>query len=162
MAIDTWLKGIATGLPLLGALLIWRWGGRFPGAQRWVAAAIFGVAGVSALTLFLLNRHYACILVTSRNNCLMDGVASLSLFLLDVFFAVRCAVPPPEGSRRDLIMMLLLSGALAGMGLPINLLVLIVALNLFLFTGSRWLRKHGFQPRIFVLRDDYKDEDDRR
>jgi hypothetical protein len=58
--------------------------------------------------------------------------------------------------------MLLLSGALAGMGLPINLLVLIVALNLFLFTGSRWLNKKGFQPRVFVLRDDYRDEDDRQ
>jgi hypothetical protein len=159
MAPDIWLKGIATGLPLLGALLIWRWGGRFPRAQRWVAAAIFGVAGASALTLFLLNRQYACVLVTGKTNCLMDGAASLGLFLLDAFFAVRCGVPPPEGKRRDLVMMLVLSGALAGMGLPINLLVLIVALNLFLFTASRWLRQKGFQPRIFVLRDDYRDEE---
>lgn len=158
MAPDTWLRVIAVGLPLAGALVIWRWGGRFPHAQRWVAAVLFAVAGLAALLLFLLNRHYACILVPGRANCLWDGAASLGLFLLNVLFAVRCIVPAGEGKRRDLVVMLLLSGAFAGIGLASNLLVLIVFLNLFLFVGSRWLSRQGFQPRFLVLRDDYKDD----
>jgi len=55
----------------------------------------------------------------------------------------------------------LLSSALAGIGLAQNLLVLIVFLNLFLFVGYRWLTGKGIQPRILVLRDDYKDDDPR-
>jgi NADH:ubiquinone oxidoreductase subunit 4 (subunit M) len=161
MAPDTWLRVIAVVLPLAGALVIWRWGGRFPHAQRWVAAALFGVAGLAALLLFLLNRQYACILTTGRANCLWDGAASLGLFMLDVLFAVRCIVPPAEGKRRDLVLMLLLSGAVAGIGLAQNLLLLIVFLNLLLFVGSRWLTGKGLQPRFLVLRDDYKDDNQR-
>ena len=79
--------------------------------------------------------------------------------MLNTLFVIRCAVPETEGKRRDLILMLLLSSALAGMGLAQNLLVLIVFLNLFLFVGHRWLTGKGFQPRLFVLRDDYEDDD---
>ena len=159
MAPDTWLRVTAIGIPLAGALVIWRWGGRFPLAQRWVAAAIFGVVGLVALTLFLLNRQYACILASGRANCLLDGAGPLGLFLLDALFAIRCVVPPAAGKRRDFILMLLLSGALAGIGLARNLLALIIFLNLFLYLGSRWLTRKGFQPRLLVLRDDYEDDD---
>jgi NADH:ubiquinone oxidoreductase subunit 4 (subunit M) len=161
MATDTWLRALAIGLPLAGALVFWQWGSRFPAAQRWVAAAIFGVAGVIVLALFLIDRHYACVLASGSRSCLWDGAASLGLFLLDALFAVRCIVSPGEGKRRDFILMLLLSGALAGIGLSLNLLLLIVFLNVFLFVGHRWLTKKGFQPRFLVLRDDYRDGDDR-
>jgi hypothetical protein len=162
MAPDTWLRVVAVGAPLAGALVVWRWGERFPHARRWVAAVIFGAAGLAALLLFLLNRRYACILVSGRTNCLWDGAASLGLFLLGTSFAIRCAVPASEGKKRDFILMLLLSSALAGIGLAMNLLALIVFLNLFLFVGSRWLSRQGFQPRFLVLRDDHKDEEDQR
>ena len=158
---DTWLRVVAVGLPLVGAIAIWRWGGRFRRAPRWAAAIIFGIAGLAALALFLLNRHYACILSSGSANCLMDGLGTLGLFLLDTFFAVRCVLPPAGDKRRDFISMLLLSSALAGMGLAKNLLVLIIFLNLFLFVGQRWLTRKGFQPRILVLRDDYEDREDR-
>jgi hypothetical protein len=85
----------------------------------------------------------------------------VGVFLLDGFFAARCAIPPAEGRRRDYLLMLMLSGALAGLALAQNLLVLIVFLNLFFYVGYRWLSKKGFQPRFLVLRDDYKDGDDR-
>jgi len=161
MAPDTWLRVVAIGLPLAGATAIWRWGARFRRGQRWVAASVFVIVGVLALALFLLNRHYACILSAGRANCLMDGLGTLGLFLLDAFFAIRCVAPAAGDKGRDFISMLLLSGALAGMGLAKNLLVLIIFLNLFLFVGYRWLTRKGFQPRILVLRDDYKDGDDR-
>jgi NADH:ubiquinone oxidoreductase subunit 4 (subunit M) len=161
MDANTWLRVIAIGAPLAGAMIIWRWGDRFPPAQRWVAATIFGVVGLLALTLFLLDRQYACVLASGRASCLLDGGGSLGLFLLNAFFAIRCLIPAREGKRRDVILMLLLSGALTGMGLAQNLLVLIIFLNLFLYVGYRWLTRQGFQPRLFILRDDYKDGDDR-
>ena len=161
MVPDTWLRVAAIGLPLAGALAIRRWGGRFPLAQRWVAAAIFSAVALLALALFLLNRQYACIVVSGRANCLLDGAGPLGLALLAMFSAIRCVVPASEGKRRDLVLMLLLCGALAGIGLARNLLALIVFLNLFLFVGYRWLTGKGFQPRILILRDDYKDDDTR-
>ena len=158
---DTWLRVVAIGLPLVGAIVLWRWGARFRRAQRWVAAGVFVFVGVLALALFLLNRQYACILSSGRANCLMDGLGTLGLFLLDAFFAIRCVVPAAGDRGRDFISMLLLGSAWAGIGLAKNLLVLIIFLNLFLFVGHRWLTRKGFQPRIFVLRDDYKDGDGR-
>jgi hypothetical protein len=158
MAADTWLRVVAIGLPLAGALVIWRWGGRFPSAQRWVAAVVFGVAGLGALLLFLLNRYYACILSTGRASCLIDGLGTLGVCLLNVFFAARCVVPEAGGKGRSVILNLFLSSALAGMGLAQNLLVLIVFLNLFMFVVYRWLTGKGIQPRFLVLRDDYKDD----
>jgi hypothetical protein len=158
---NTWLRVVAIGLPLVGAIAIWRWGARFRRAQRWVAATVFGIAALIALTLFLLNRQYACILSSGRANCLLDGLGTLGLFLLDAFFAIRSVIPPAGDRSRDVISMLLLSSALAGIGLAKNLLVLILFLNLFLFVGHRWLTRKGFQPRILVLRDNYKDGDDR-
>jgi NADH:ubiquinone oxidoreductase subunit 4 (subunit M) len=159
MAPDTWLRIAAISLPLAGALVIWRWGGRFPDAQRWLAAAILGLSGLLSLSLFLLNRQYACLLVSGSANCLVDGAGLLGLFLLDAFFVIRCLVPPDQRKKRDFILMLSMSGALGGIGLSQNLLAWIVFINLFLFVGHRWLTKHGFQPRFMVLRDDYKDED---
>jgi NADH:ubiquinone oxidoreductase subunit 4 (subunit M) len=161
VTLGTWLRAVVIGLPLAGALAIWLWVDRCRPAQRWVVAAIFGVAGLVALSLFLLNRQYACMLTSGRANCLLDGAGTLGIFLLDVFLAIRCLVPAGEGKRRNVILMLLLSGALAGLGLAQNLLVLIVFLNLFLYVGYRWLTGKGFQPRLFILRDDYRNGDDR-
>jgi hypothetical protein len=161
VASDAWLRGVAIALPLAGALVIWRWGDLFDPARRWAAAAIFGVASAAVLILFLFNRHYACIVASGSKNCLWDGAASLGLFLLDSLFAIRCIVPPEQGKRRDFIVMLLLSGALAGIGLSENLLLLVIFLNVFLFVGHRWLTRKGIQPRFLVVRDDYNNGDDR-
>ena len=160
-ATDAWLGVIAVGLPLAGALVIWRWGGRFPHAQRGAAAAVFGVAGLAALLLFLLNGHYACILSAGRGSCLTDGLGTLGVCLVNAFFAVRCVLPEAGGRGRSVILGLLLSGALAGMGTAQNLLVLIVFLNLFMFVVYRWLTGKGIQPRFLVVRDDYKDDENR-
>ena len=161
MSPDTGLRVVAICLPLAGALVIWRWGGRFPHAQRWVAAVLFGVAGLAALLLFLLNGHHACILSIGRASCLMDGLGTLGVCLLNAFLAARCVMPEAGGRERSVILILLLSSALAGMGLAQNLLMLIVFLNLFMFVVYRWLTGKGLQPRFLILRDDYKDDETR-
>jgi hypothetical protein len=161
MPYDTWLRVIAVGALLAGALVIWRWGGRFPRAQRWVAAGVFGAAGLAATLLFLLNRHYACILSAGRGSCLTDGLGTLAVCTLNAFLAARCVLPETGSRGRSVILSLLLSGALAGMGTAQNLLVLIVFLNLFMFVVYRWPTGKGIQPRFLVLRDDYKDDESR-
>lgn len=158
MTIDTGLRIGAIALPLAGALAMWGWGGRFPHAQRRVAVSIFGTTALLALTLFLLNRYYACILAFGDQNCLFDGLATLSLFLLSILLARGCIVLRGENRAQDYIPMLLFGSAWAGMGLTQNLCLFVVFLNLFLFAADRWLKRKGLTWRFLVLRDDYKDD----
>jgi hypothetical protein len=157
VAADSWLRIVAIGLPLAGAAILWLWGQRIPRARRWVAAVLLALAGSAALALFLLNRNYACILASGRGNCLMDGLGTLGVFLADAVLTIYSALPVAGGRQRAGILILLLSGALAGVGLATNLLVLIVFLNLLFFVIYRWLTGKGLQPRFLVLRDDYGD-----
>ena len=160
MTIDMWLRIGAIGIPLVGALTIWRWGDRFLYAQRWLTGIIFGTAGLIALTLFLLNKYYACILLTGKQNCLFDGLATLSLFLLNLVLARASFVLRGESKEReyDYILMLLLSSAWGGMGLAENLLVLIIFLYLFFFVINRWFKRKGFKGGFLKFRDDYEDD----
>jgi hypothetical protein len=158
MTLDTGLRIGAIGLPLFAALAIWRLGSRFPRPQRWLAAPVLAVAGLMALTLFLLNRYYACMFAVARENCLFDAAATVSLFLLNAVSARSCLVLRGEDRGPDAIPLLLLSGAWAGSGLTQNLLVMLVSLNLLLFALDRWLRGRGLGWRFLVLRDDYGDD----
>lgn len=160
MTIDTCLRIGAIGLPLVGALAIWRLGPRFPRTQRWLAAFIFGATGLIALTLFLLNRYYACMFASGRQSCLFDGSATLSLVLLSIVLARGGIVLRGENKGQDYITMLMLSSAWAGIGLAQNLLVLLLSLNLFVLAVNRWLKRKGLGGRFLALRDDYKDDDD--
>jgi hypothetical protein len=158
MTVDTWLRIGAIGIPLVGALIIWRWGDKFLHAQRWLVGIILGTTGLIALTLFLLNRYYACTLLTGPQNCLFDGLATLSLFLLNLVLARASVVLRGEDKGYDYILMLLLSSAWAGMGLAENLLVLIIFLYLFFFVLNRWSKKKGFKGGFLKIRDDYEDD----
>ena len=160
MTIATWLRIGATGLPLIGALTIWRWGDKFLHAQRWLAVSIFGIIGLIALNLFLLNRIYACILLFGRQNCLVDGVDTLSLFLLNLVLARTSVVLRGENKGYDYILMLLLSSAWAGiwLGLAENLGVFLIFLYLFFFVLNRYMKKEGFKGGFLKIRDDYEDD----
>jgi formate hydrogenlyase subunit 3/multisubunit Na+/H+ antiporter MnhD subunit len=158
MTIDMWLRIGAIGLPLIAALIMWLWGDRFLRAQGWLVTLIFGLIGLTALTLFLLNRHYACILLTGRQNCLFEGLATLTLFLLSLVLVRGCIVLRGINKGYDYVLMLLLSSAWAGIGLTENLFVLLIFLNLFLYVIHRWLNSKGLIWRILILRDDYIDD----
>jgi hypothetical protein len=158
MTSDAWLRIGAIGIPLLGALAIWRLGTRFPRAQRRLAVFILGTTGLIALILFLLNRYYACMLSFGRENCLFDAAATLSLILLSIILARACIVLRIDNAGQDYTSMLLLGGSWAGMGLSQNLFLLLVFINLFLISLARWLRREGIGWRFLVLRDDYRDE----
>jgi NADH:ubiquinone oxidoreductase subunit 4 (subunit M) len=158
MTLDTWLRIGAIGMPLLGALVIWRLGTRSPRAQRRLVLFIFGTTGLIALSLFLLNRYYACMLAFGKQNCLFDGAATLSLLLLSIVLARGCIVPRGENRGPDHTSMLLLSSGWAGMGLSKNLFLFLVFMNLFLVSLARWLRRKGIGWRFLILRDDYRDD----
>jgi len=55
-------------------------------------------------------------------------------------------------------LILLLSGAWAGMGLAGNLVVFVVFLNLFLFVIHRLIQRKGLKWRFLVIRDDFEDD----
>ena len=148
----------AIATPLVGAIIIWRCGGRFRRGQRWLAIVIFAIVGLLALTLFLLNRYHACAFAPNGHDCLFDALATLSLCALGTTLAAGGIVRHDTSRPRDDPLVLLLVAGCAGIGLAENLLVLILALNLFLFAGHRWLNKRGYQPRFLVLHDDYKDD----
>jgi hypothetical protein len=158
MTIDAWLRIGAIGLPLIGALTIWRWGDKFLHAQRWLAVSIFGIIGLIALSLFVLNRHYACIYLFGRQNCLFDGLATLPLFLLNLVLARASLVLRGENKGYDYMLMLLLSSAWAGMGLTENLLVFLISLYLFFFVINRYFKREGFRGGFLKLRDDYEND----
>ncbi len=157
MTIDTWLRMGSIGLPLIGALTLWRWGDKFLHAQRWLVGIVFGITGLIALTLFLLNRYYACTLLTGRQNCLFEGMATLTLILLNLLLARASIVLRSESKEADYILMLLLSSAWAGMGLAENLLVLLIFWYVFFFVVSRWFKRKGFRGGFLKFRDDYED-----
>jgi hypothetical protein len=158
MTIESWLRISAIGISLIGALAIWLWGNKLHHTQRWLAGTIFGTAGLIAMTLFLISRHYACIFTLGKQNCLFDGMATLSLFLLNLVLAGASFVTRSENRGYDYILMLLLSSAWAGMGLAENLLVFLIFLYLFFFVLNRWIKMKGFKSGFLVLRDDYEDD----
>jgi hypothetical protein len=159
MTIDTWLRIGAIGLPLVGALAIWRWGASFPRAQRQLAVFILGTIALIALALFLLNRYYACILAFGKGNCVFDGAATLFLFVLGILLARRCLVLSGANKVQDCAFTLLLVAALAGMGLAQNLCLFLVFVNLFLFSLAQWLKRKGIGGHFLMLRDDYADDE---
>ena len=156
--IDTWLRIAAIGIPLIGAFTLWRWKAQSHHVQRWLAVTILVIVGLIALSLFLLNQHYACILSLGKGNCLFEGLATLSLFLLSLVVARSCIFLRDESVGQVYILMLLLISAWAGMGLVENLLALLIFLNLFFFVIDRLLRRQGISWRFLILRDDYKDD----
>jgi hypothetical protein len=158
MTTDTWLRIGAVSIPLVGALTIWRWGTKFPGALRRVVVLLFGATALCALTLFWLNRYYACILSFGEQNCIVDAMATLSLFVLSILRAGSCLVLHGENLTREAVPLLLLTAAWAGMGLIQNLFLILVFLNLFFFAVDRRLKSKGLTWRFLTLRDDYQDD----
>ena len=158
MTIDSWLKIGAICIPLAGALTIWLWGDKFIHTQRWLAGIIFGITGLIALTLFLLNKYYACTLLTGKQNCLFDGLATLFLFSLNLILIRASIVLRSKNQGFEYILMLLLSSAVAGIGLAENLLVFLISLYLFFFVLNRWFNRKGFRGGFLKIRGDYEDD----
>lgn len=157
MAVEPWLRIAAIGISLMGALTIWLWRDKLRHTQCWLAGTIFVTTGLIAMSLFLINRHYVCVFAFGQENCLFDGLATLSLFLLNVILARASLVLRGENRRTVYILLLLLSSAWAGMGLAENLLVFLMFFYLFFFVLNRWFKMEGFKSGFLKIRDDYED-----
>ncbi len=153
-----WLRVTAIGLPLIGAFILWRWKNKFIDIRYWLAVIIFGMVGLAALGLFLLNRHFACTFLTGNQNCLTDGLLTFSLILLCAVLVVRSFIRRDERQELDYRLMFFLSSAWAGIGLAKNLLVLLVFLNLFFYMIYKWLDQKGLGWGMFITRNDYRDD----
>ena len=158
MTLDMWLLIGAIGLPFIGALILWRWEAIFLNIEHWLVVLIFGIVGLVALAIFLLNGYFACFLVTGQENCLFDGLASLFIFLLNLTLARQAFVLESSNKRDDYILMLLLSGSCAGIGLSKNPLVIVVSSTLLLWVIYIWLRRRGWRWQSPVFhRDEHRD-----
>lgn len=157
MTLDLWLRVTAIVLPLMGAFVLWRWN-KAIAIRYWLVVIIFGMVGLAALGLFLLNRHFVCILSSGEQNCLTDGLATLSLILLCAVLVVISIIRRDERQELDYRLMLFLNSAWAGIGLAKNLLVLLVFLNLFFYVIYKWLDQRGLGWGMFITRNDYRDD----
>jgi len=158
IGIESWLRTGAIGITLISALILWIWGEKLHHTQRRLAGIVFGVTGLIVMTLFIINGHYACVFNLGQENCLFDGLATLSLFLLNVILVRKSFVLRGENRRSVYILLLLLSSAWAGMGLAENLLVFLIFLYLFFFVLNRWFEMEGFKSGFMKLRNDYDDD----
>ncbi len=151
MTLNTVLKICAVGIPLIAALIIWRWKTLSPHRQRQSVAFSLGLTGLAALALFLVNQQYVCIRAPGQQNCLFDVFATVSLFLLCVIFARSALTLERPDLRGDYILRLMLTGAWAGVGVAENLFELIVFLYLLMYVGHRWLKRNGIRWGLFVV-----------
>lgn len=161
MTLEIWLTILAIGLPLAGALLIWWLGDEHRRTKHWLSVIVATLTGLIALGLFFTNRHFACMLLSGRQNCIWNGFATLSLGAAGLGLALktqRARMPGYSNRSRNDVPLLLLVGGWAAMGLAENLLLWFVGWWLLLYGIYRWLTTKGLVWRIIVIRDDYKDD----
>lgn len=138
----SWLTLAAIGIPLLSALVIRIGGAHAPRAARGLCMASLCALAILALVLFVANGKYACILAGGKQNCLFDGAALASLFLLCSLTAFGLFRQGPVSDTGAYVWWLLMVGGWVGMGLGENLLVFVVGLNVFGYALYRLLKHH--------------------
>jgi formate hydrogenlyase subunit 3/multisubunit Na+/H+ antiporter MnhD subunit len=156
------------GLPIIGALLLWRWGNEHMHAQRWATAITLGVTGLVALTFFLISKQYACAFLGGIGNCAFEGLGSLSVLLL-ILVSTIVSVQREFNERHDYSFMLLLSSTWAGIvyGGNLSWVISLIFITLLLIVVGRWNRARGSTMSYFFSRHehnpDYPDyQDDER
>jgi len=144
------------GFPIIGALLLWRWGKENVQAQRWATAITLGLTGLAALTFFLISKQYACAFSTMKGNCAVAGLGTLSVFLLSVVLAF-VSVLRESNERHDYNFMLLLSSAWAGavLGGNYSWVISLFSLSYLLIVAGRWVRARGSTVGYFGARQEY-------
>ena len=66
MSRELFLTLLAIGLPIIMALILGRWGSAI--IQRWATAAVLGLAGLMALTLFITGKELDCIEISDPDS----------------------------------------------------------------------------------------------
>jgi len=82
----------------------------------------------------------------------------LFLFLINLVLARVGIALRGENRGQEYILMLLLSSALAGMGLAENLFVFLISLYLFYFVLNRWVKRKGFRGGYLNFWNDFEDD----
>lgn len=144
------LEYVAIGIPLCAALVIRLRGEAFPRATRWFFLSSLCAVAITALLLFVVNGKFACVLVGGKQNCLFDGAALVTLCLLCVLLVIRMWSDERARAPGVYVWFLLLVVGWAGMGLAENLLVFVLALNIFGYALYRLLKHYDIMWGIFV------------
>jgi hypothetical protein len=152
------LKIVAIGLPLIGALALALWRGDLPRRAREAVAGLLFGSGLAALALFILTGQPACMLRTGPQNCVLDGAATLLVFVASLVLGRAALRLRDDNVRADSISLLLLFTGWAGFGLADNLLQLLISIYVVLYSLSRIFRQHDIRSGIFVLWPDQNEE----
>ena len=153
------IASISIFLPAYCALLIWKNKSISPKTQDWGTIIVLHLCAIIGLSMFITNQQYRCIFQIGRENCFIDGSASLSLLLLSSYLAIRLIFQEIKNKEVYLLNLTLIS-IWSGLALLKNVFFTLVFLNLLLFWIDRYLKMQGTSWRFLVLRDDYKDDYD--
>lgn len=137
----TFLKWTAIGLPLVAALLIRVARGMSSRTMQRVTFLVLCLVALTSLGLFFTRGNAACMFAGGEQNCLFDGLAALSLSALAAYLAFATFVQRSVQERIDYALVLLLTGAWAGLGLAENLFELIVFMNLLFYVLFRLFKR---------------------
>lgn len=158
VTLDIVLRICAIAVPLVGAFVQWRWAKRESQPFRGFPTAVLVACGLITFVLFFTNRINACLFLSGRQSCFLEGLGMLSLISLNFFFARASLNRREESDQDNLIRYLLLSGAWAGIVLSEHLILYFVFLYLLAFVIIGWLKKRGYRGGFLKLRDDDNDQ----
>ena len=139
MSTALFLTLFTIGLPIIVTLILGRWGNE--GIQRRATAVTLGLAGLSALTLFLIWSKLSLI-----------TVPLLSVILVFV------TLQREANDRHDYIFFLLLNSAWAVIVQTNSWVVTLFGLTMLLIVVSRWTKARGASVGFVVGRDDHGDD----
>ena len=160
MEMGTVLRMMVIGVPLAGILLIGLLGEKHNRARQGVTIIFLTFTAISALSLFLAKRYFACALATGIGNCIEESLILLLLIAGSIALSFRYLfagrIENPGGSRSH-ISALLLVGAPAAL-LFDNLLLWFIAWYALSYVIYRSLRNSGLHWGFFMIHDDYRDD----
>ena len=123
-----------------------------------VTIIILIFSSASSLGIFATSQLYRCVFSSGRENCLFEGLASLSLGILSLTIAIQTLLEHKPDRMDTYINRLLLVGIWAGISYTENVLLILPFLYLFYYLVNRWLKGKGLQWRFLVAKDDYHSE----
>ena len=139
MSIELFLTLFTIGLPIVVSLILGRWGNE--GIQRRATAVTLGLAGLSALTLFLIGSQ-------------LGVITGILLSAILVFVTIQ----REANDWNDYSFFLLLYSAWGVIALPSSWVTMLFGLSMLLIVVSRWTKARGASVGFVVGRDDHGDD----
>lgn len=151
------MKITAVGIPLASALAVYGLIRTRYQKQRRLAMITAAIVCLAGLGVFLLDRHYSCVVASGEGNCLWEGFGSLSLLLFAGILAMKLRTDRPLETDQDrtgyMLSMLMLAGW-AGLAMAPNLLLWLASWGVFATSLYRRLDLLGVNWGFMIVTHD--------